>query len=63
MRCSTDQRNIPMRHHLEAAIADGVDNLGTLLDIGHLQLLLQKDRRLLVGRLDNSSHKDVVRRR
>ena len=52
-----------MCHHLEAAGADSVDDLAALLAISDLQLLLQEDGCLLVGRLDDARHEDVVRRR
>ncbi len=39
---------VPMSHHLETASAYRVDNFGTLVRVGDLELLLQKDGRLLV---------------
>jgi hypothetical protein len=52
-----------MRHHLEATVADGLDDLAALLDVGNLELLLEEDRGLLIGRLDDPSDEDMVRRR
>lgn len=52
-----------MRHHLEPARANSVDDLGALLNVGDLELLLEEDGRLLVGGFNNASNKEVVRRR
>ena len=51
-----------MSHHLEALRADGIHNLGALFCVSNLQLLLQKNRRLLIGRLDNARDEKIVRR-
>jgi hypothetical protein len=54
---------LPMRHHLEATVADGLDDLAALLDVCNLELLLEEDRGLLIGRLDDPGDEDMVRRR
>lgn len=51
-----------MGHHLEATSAYSVYNLGTFLQIGHLQLLLKEDGRLLVGGLNDARYEEGVRR-
>ena len=51
-----------MGHHLESASTDCIHNLGPLFDIGDLELLLQEDRRLLIGTLDNAGHEGRIRR-
>lgn len=55
--------NSPVGHHFKAASAYGIDNFGTFLDIGDLELLLKENRSLLVGRLYNARNKNVIRRR
>ena len=54
---------VPVGHHLETASADSIDNLTALFTVSDLELLLQEDRCLLVGGLDDARNEDVVRRR
>jgi hypothetical protein len=49
-----------MCHHLETPRTNRIDNLGTLVEVGDFEFLLEEDARLLVGRLDDTLHKDVV---
>lgn len=51
-----------MRHHLKAASANRVDDFQTFIGICDLELLLEKDRSLLIGRFDDARNKDIVRR-
>lgn len=52
----------PMGHHLETTSTDSVHDLTALFSVRNLQLLLQEDGGLLVGRFDNSSNEDMVGR-
>jgi hypothetical protein len=52
---------VPVSHHLESLGAYGIDNLGALTRIGDLELLLEKYRRLLVRKFNNSRNKEVIR--
>jgi len=54
---------LPMGHHFEPTSAYSVNNLAPFFGIGDLELLLEENGRLLVGRLDNARHKDGIRRR
>ena len=38
-----------MCHHFESTCAESVYDLGSLVKVGNLEILLEKDRRLLVG--------------
>jgi hypothetical protein len=58
-----ERRDRPVRHHLEAARADGVNDLPAVLGVGDLELLLEEDGRLLVARTDDARYEEVVRRR
>lgn len=62
-RRQTDKIDIPMRHHLKAPLADSIHDSAALLSVGNFELLLEKDRSLLVGRLDDSSDKRGIGRR
>jgi hypothetical protein len=37
-----------------------MDNLGTLVEVGDFEFLLEEDARLLVRRLDDALHENVV---
>jgi hypothetical protein len=37
-----------MRHHFETPGTDRIDNLGTLVEVGNFEFLLEEDARLLV---------------
>jgi hypothetical protein len=52
-----------MCHHLETPRTDGIDDLGTFVQVSYFEFLLKEDARLLVGRLDDAFHEDVVWRR
>lgn len=49
-----------MSHHLEAPGTDSIDDLGSFFEVGNLELLLEKDGRLLVRGLDNARNEDMV---
>lgn len=51
-----------MGHHLETTSTNSVHDLTALFSVCDLQLLLQEDGGLLVGRLDNSSNEDMIGR-
>jgi hypothetical protein len=50
-------------HHLEPPCAYGIDDFGAFLDIRNLELLLEENRRLLIGGLDDTRYKDMIGRR
>jgi hypothetical protein len=52
-----------MCHHLEPSRTDRIDDFSTLFEISNFELLLKENACLLVGRLDDAFHEDVVRRR
>jgi hypothetical protein len=52
-----------MSHHLKAPRTNGVNDLSTFFNISNLELLLQKDGRLLIRGLDDAIDEDVIRRR
>jgi hypothetical protein len=52
-----------MCHHLEPPRTDCIDDFGALFEVSDFELLLEEDARLLVGRLDDTLHEDVVWRR
>jgi hypothetical protein len=49
-----------MCRHLRTSRTDRIDNLGTLVEVGDFEFLLEEDARLLGRRLDDTLHKDVV---
>lgn len=49
-----------MCHHLEPFSAYSVNDSSSFLHIGDLELLLEEDRCLLVGGLDDPRHKYVI---
>ena len=50
---------IPMCHHFESTRADS--ELGSLAKVSNLEFLLEKDRRLLIGKFDNPCNKYMMR--
>lgn len=52
--------NQPMGHHLEATIADGLDDFASFFSVGDLELLLEEDGCLLVGGANDTSDEDMV---
>jgi hypothetical protein len=52
-----------MRHHLEATRTYGIYNLMPLFQVRDFELLLQKNRGLLIRRLDNTCYENMIRRR
>jgi hypothetical protein len=52
-----------MGHHLETPGTNRIDNLGAFVEVRDLQFLLEKNGRLLIGRLNDAANKDMIRRR
>ena len=52
---------LPVGHHFKATSAYSVNNFASFFDIGNLELLLKKNRRLLVGGLYNTRNEDRIR--
>ena len=49
-----------MSHHFKSAGAYSIDDLASFVNVGDLQLLLEKNGSLLVRGLDNAFHEHVV---
>lgn len=49
-----------MSHHIETTSAYSIYDLGALIQISNLKLLLEEDRRLLVGRLDDARYEEGI---